>query len=93
MTFSVAKSYLAILAGLALARGLIRDLDDPVRDYALDDGFESPQNLAITWRHLRPPPQVLRERVMDPIGASDTWEWLRQPELLGRERILSSLST
>ena len=32
MTFSVAKSYLAVLAGLAVARGLIRSLDDPLRD-------------------------------------------------------------
>src|SRR2546422_11329038 len=49
---SVAKSYLAALAGLALMRGLVKDLDDPVRPYALDDGFDSPQNRAITWRHL-----------------------------------------
>jgi CubicO group peptidase (beta-lactamase class C family) len=52
MTFSVAKSYLSILAGIAVDRGLIRDLDDPVRAYALDDGFDAPQNQAITWRHL-----------------------------------------
>jgi CubicO group peptidase (beta-lactamase class C family) len=52
MSFSVAKSYLAVLAGLAVARGRIRSIDDPVRDYALDDGFRSAQNHAITWRHL-----------------------------------------
>ena len=52
MTFSVAKSYLAVLAGIAVDRGLIRHLDDPVRRYALDDGFDSPQNRDITWRHL-----------------------------------------
>src|SRR2546428_13675152 len=52
ITFSVAKCYLAALAGLALMRGLVKDLDDPVRPYALDDGFDSPQNRAITWRHL-----------------------------------------
>jgi len=52
MTFSVAKSYLAVLAGLAVDRGLIRHLDDQVRGYALDDGFDSPQNRDITWRHL-----------------------------------------
>lgn len=52
MTFSVAKSYLAVLAGLAVARGLIRSIDDPVRDYALDDGFASPQNRDVTWRHF-----------------------------------------
>jgi CubicO group peptidase (beta-lactamase class C family) len=52
MSFSIAKSYLAVLAGLAVARGLIRSLDDPVRGYGLDASFDSPQNRAITWRHL-----------------------------------------
>src|SRR6267143_3870281 len=52
MSFSIAKSYLAALAGVAVARGLIRTIDDPVRDYAADDGFASEQNRAITWRHL-----------------------------------------
>jgi CubicO group peptidase (beta-lactamase class C family) len=33
-------------------RGLVKDLDDSVRRYALDDGFDSPQNRAISWRHL-----------------------------------------
>ena len=141
MTFSVAKSYLAVLAGLALARGLIRDIDDPARDYALDDGFAAPQNRGVTWRHLlqqtsewqgtlwgkadtidhnrdvgkselgasekgqarelrppgtfweyndvrvnrlslsllqvfrRPLTDVLREAVMEPLGASGDWEW------------------
>ncbi len=140
MTFSIAKSYFSILTGVAVARGLIRDVDDPVREYALDEGFDSPQNRDITWRHLlhqtsewegtlwdkpdlvdrnrqvgvgadnsrkgshrdlqapgsfweyndvrvnrlglsltqvfrRPLPEVLRETIMDPIGASDTWEW------------------
>jgi CubicO group peptidase (beta-lactamase class C family) len=52
MTFSVAKSYLAVLAGLALARGLIRSIDDPVREGGDDDGFVSEQNREVTWRHL-----------------------------------------
>ena len=52
MTFSVAKSYLALLAGLALGDGLIRSLDDKAGDYALDDGFKSEQNREVTWRHL-----------------------------------------
>ena len=141
MTFSASKSYLATLAGLALDRGLIRDLDEPVREYVDDGGFEPPHNSKITWRHLlhqssewagtlwdkpdqvdhnrgaaadranfaakgvrrelqapgsyyeyndvrvnrlalallnvwkRALPDVFRETVMDPIGASDTWEW------------------
>jgi CubicO group peptidase (beta-lactamase class C family) len=52
MTFSVAKSFLGVLAGIAVERGLIRSLDDRVADYALDDGFSSSHNRAITWRHL-----------------------------------------
>jgi CubicO group peptidase (beta-lactamase class C family) len=141
MTFSASKSYLATLAGLALDGGLIRDLDDPVREYVDDGGFEPPHNSKITWRHLlqqtsewtgtlwgkpdqvdhnrgvgadrasfaakgtlrelrepgtyweyndvrvnrlalallrvwrRALPDVFKEEVMDPIGASQTWEW------------------
>jgi CubicO group peptidase (beta-lactamase class C family) len=52
MTFSVAKSFLSLLAGVALGDGLIRSLDDRVADYALDDGFAGEQNKDITWRHL-----------------------------------------
>jgi CubicO group peptidase (beta-lactamase class C family) len=140
-TYSAAKSYVALMAGVALADGLIRSLDDRVADYALDDAFSGPHNGAITWRHLlqqtsewqgavwgipdsvdhnrqagsrnadnsrkgtlrelEPPgtrweyndvrvnrlalcltqlfrrslADVLRERIMDPIGASSQWEW------------------
>ena len=128
MTFSVAKSYLATVAGLALDDGLIRNVNDPVRAYVRDGGFEG-RNATITWHHLltqtsewegtlwdkpdvadrregrdrvlrqpgtfweyndvrvnrtalallrvwkRPLPEVLKERIMDPIGASSTWEW------------------
>src|SRR5262249_36174582 len=52
MTFSIAKSYLAVVAGVAADRGLIRDLDDPLHGYGLDDGFDSSHNRSITWRHL-----------------------------------------
>ena len=140
MTFSVAKSYLSILAGLAWDRGLIRDPRDEVRLTVDDGGFDPPHNAAITWHHLlqqtsewegtlwdkpdlidrnrssggrpsrapkgshrdlhqpggfweyndvrvnrlslallrvwrRPLPEVFRELVMEPIGASPDWEW------------------
>ena len=141
MTFSIAKSYLGILAGLALADALIPDLDRPVGADVTEPWFAAPGNAAITWRHLlqqtsewsgelwgkpdvadhnrvvggpaqtggakgelralqqpgtlfeyndvrvnllaaclthrfgRPLPDVLKERVMDPIGASADWEW------------------
>lgn len=51
-TFSVAKSYLSMLTGIAWADGLIPDLDQRVGETVKDGGFEGPQNGAITWRHL-----------------------------------------
>ena len=51
-TFSVAKSYLSLLAGIAVADGLIADLDEPVGQTVDDGGFAGPHNGAITWRHL-----------------------------------------
>ncbi len=52
MTFSVAKSYLSLLAGIAVDRGLIADLDQRVGETVRDGGFDGPHNGAITWRHL-----------------------------------------
>jgi len=51
-TFSVAKSYLSLLAGIAVADGLIAELDEPVARTVRDGGFEGPHNGAITWRQL-----------------------------------------
>jgi CubicO group peptidase (beta-lactamase class C family) len=51
-TFSAAKSYLSMLAGIAVMDGLIRDIDEPVGRTVHDGGFEGPRNGAITWRHL-----------------------------------------
>ena len=52
MTFSVTKSYLATVAGLALDRGRIVDLDASVAESIRGIGFDSPHNARITWRHL-----------------------------------------
>ena len=51
-TFSAAKSYLSLLAGVAVADGLIADLDEPVGRTVHDGGFAGAHNGAITWRHL-----------------------------------------
>ena len=50
-TYSVAKSYLSTLLGLALDRGLIKSIKDPVRDLVHDGGYDSPHNAKITWEH------------------------------------------
>ncbi len=80
MTFSAAKSYLATLAGLALDRGLIRDLDDPVRAYVDDGGFDPPHNRSITWRHL--------------LQQTSEWEgtlW-DKPDLVDRNRVVGGVT-
>jgi CubicO group peptidase (beta-lactamase class C family) len=51
-TFSVAKTYLCLLAGVAHGRGLLPDVDATVASQLPGIGFDSPHNAAITWRHL-----------------------------------------
>ena len=136
MTFSVSKSFLSTVAGIAVDDHLIKNIDDHVNEYEWDDKYEGDHNSKITWRHLltqssdwsgclfdvcdwadRPPkqggiddwknrkllepgstfeyndvrvnllaysllqvirkplPVILKERIMDPIGASSTWRW------------------
>lgn len=50
-TYSVAKSMLATVAGVAVRDGRIADLDQPVGESVKDGGYESSQNAAVTWRH------------------------------------------
>lgn len=50
-TFSVAKTYLALLAGIAHADGLLEP-GDCVGDRLPGIGFDSEHNRAITWEHL-----------------------------------------
>ena len=78
MTFSVAKSYLAVLAGLAVKDGLIGDVHQPVAETALDDHFTSAQNRDITWHHL--------------LQQTSEWEgtlW-DKPDLIDRNRQLGT---
>ncbi len=78
MTFSISKSYLALLALVAVQEGLIRDLGDRVRDYGLDDGFDAPQNRDITWEHL--------------LLQTSEWEGtlFDKPDLVDRNRVIGS---
>lgn len=136
MTFSVTKSFLSTMAGLAWDQGLIKETDDRVGDYIWDGTFNEDHNSKINWEHLlqqnsdwsgelwglkdwadRPPkegglddwrfrklnepgtvmeyndvrvnvlayslthlwrnpmPMVLKQHLMDKIGASTTWRW------------------
>ena len=54
MTFSVTKSFLSAVVGVAYDRGLIKDVHDRVAPYmpAGVDLFASAHNATITWDHL-----------------------------------------
>lgn len=52
MTFSVTKSFLSTVAGLAADRNLIRSTSDPVHEYIWDGTFRSDHNQKINWSHL-----------------------------------------
>ena len=51
-TFSVAKTYLAILAGLAHDRGLLPDVNEAVYKRVPGIGFEGAHNQQVTWQQL-----------------------------------------
>ncbi len=52
MTFSVTKSYLSTLAGVAWDDRMIKDLHDRIGDYVRDGSFASEHNTPITWHNL-----------------------------------------
>ncbi|MEX0945246.1 MAG: serine hydrolase [Balneolaceae bacterium] len=52
MTFSVTKSYLSAVAGVAFDQNLIGSVNDSVANYVWDRTFDGEHNSAITWEHL-----------------------------------------
>ncbi|HEV8693908.1 MAG TPA: serine hydrolase, partial [Lysobacter sp.] len=52
LTFSIAKTYLALLAGVAHDSGLLPDVDEPVRVRVPGIGFDEGRNARVTWAHL-----------------------------------------
>jgi CubicO group peptidase (beta-lactamase class C family) len=82
-TFSAAKSYLSLLAGIAVMDGLIADLDEPVGRTVEDGGFEGLHNGAITWRHLL---QNTSEWAGELFGKSDVIDRNRNLGLEGKGR-------
>lgn len=142
LTFSIAKTYLALLAGIAHDRGLLPDVDEPIHVRVPGIGFDDEHNAQVTWAQMlqqtsewtgecfglpdqadhyravtfgaapdgkkgdrrplrtpgnyweyndvrinqfslallhlfgRPLPEVFRDAVMRPVGASDNWTWV-----------------
>jgi len=52
LTFSIAKTYLALLAGVAFDRGLLPDVNEPVHKRVPGIGFDVEHNAHVTWAHL-----------------------------------------
>ena len=50
-TYSVAKSMLSTVAGIAVRDGLIKDLNATVGTTVKDGGYDSPRNGQITWKN------------------------------------------
>jgi CubicO group peptidase (beta-lactamase class C family) len=61
--------------GYLSPKGTNRELKEPGSHFEYNDVRVNRASLALmrVWR--RPLPEVLKEFVMDPIGASDSWEW------------------
>jgi CubicO group peptidase (beta-lactamase class C family) len=56
-------------------KGIKRELNKPGTYWEYNDVRVNRISLALMRVFKRPLPEVLKERIMDPIGASDTWEW------------------
>jgi len=52
LAFSVAKTYLALLAGVAHGRGLLPDPREPIAARLPGIGFDDPHNRDITWAQM-----------------------------------------
>lgn len=52
LTYSVAKTYLALLAGVAHARGLLPDANARIAERLPGIGFDDAHNREITWAHM-----------------------------------------
>jgi CubicO group peptidase (beta-lactamase class C family) len=52
LTFSIAKTYLALLVGVAIDAGLLMSIDEPVHNKVAGMGFDDTHNRTVTWRHL-----------------------------------------
>lgn len=50
-TYSVAKSMLSTVAGVAVRDGRIGSLDEPVAQRVTDGGYASAHNAKVTWKH------------------------------------------
>jgi CubicO group peptidase (beta-lactamase class C family) len=72
--FSVTKGALSTLTGLAVSRGLIASIDDPVGVSVDLAAFSKAPNTAVTWRHLLTMTSEWRGKLW---GIPDSIDWNR----------------
>jgi CubicO group peptidase (beta-lactamase class C family) len=77
LTFSVAKTYLALLAGVAHEQGLLPDVHEAVGARLSGIGFDDDHNSAVTWHHLL---QQTSEWTGECFGIPDQVDHYRQLE-------------
>lgn len=86
-TYSVAKSMLATVAGVAVRDGRIAKLDEPVGQRVKDGGYASPRNAQVTWKqHLQQETEwegSLFGKNADFIGKAEFGAGERKPRTLG----------
>ncbi|MDX1717224.1 MAG: serine hydrolase [Anderseniella sp.] len=75
LTFSVAKTYLALLAGVAHQQGLLPDVHETVGSRLPGIGFDDAHNARVTWHHLL---QQTSEWTGDCFGIPDQVDHYRQ---------------
>ena len=84
--YSVAKSFLSTVCSLAVAQGLIKDVNDPVAKYIHDGGYDSPHNAKITWKnHLQQESEwegVMWGKNANFVGEEQFGEGQRQPRAI-----------
>jgi len=84
--YSVAKSFLSTVCSLAVERGLIKDVNDPVAKYIHDGGYGSPHNAKITWKnHLQQTSEwegTLWGKNADFVGVEQFGNGQRQPRAI-----------
>jgi CubicO group peptidase (beta-lactamase class C family) len=87
-TYSVAKSMMASVAGIAMRDGKITDLDQPVGTLVKDGGYDSPRNAQVTWKmHLNQETEwegTMWGKKDDFVGAAAFGDGERKPRELKR---------
>ena len=84
-TYSAAKSFLSTLCGLAVDRGLIKSVKDPVKKY-VSNGYDTAHNAKVTWEeHLQQTSEwegTMWDKKSDFLGTEEFGRGQRKPRAI-----------